>query len=65
MNAPTQVDPRALREQLSLGAEADVGSAEFLRFVVRLSEALDVDIPVEDYRRLTTEAGCFAWLEGR
>jgi hypothetical protein len=59
---PSCVDPRALREQLSLAEVADVCSSDFLRFIVRLSEALDRDIPRDDYQDLVTLHGCFEYV---
>ena len=57
-----RVDLRALREQLAIGDEADAWSPEFLRFVIRLSEALDLDIPPADHRHLVTSSGCREYL---
>jgi acyl carrier protein len=62
MRSALQIDPRALREQLALVEQADVHSTEFLRFVVRLSEALDRDIPAEDYGQLSTLAGSISYV---
>lgn len=56
------VDARAIREQLSLTEEADVHSPVFLRFIVRLSEALNHDIPTEHYGELTTLPGCREYM---
>jgi hypothetical protein len=56
--AAHSVDPRALREQLALSEEADIGSPQFQRFVIRLSEALDLDVPAEHARRLVTSSDC-------
>ena len=59
------VDPRALREQLSLGERVSEQSPEFLRFVIRLSEQLDVDIPEADRRQLVTLAGCVKYVSAK
>ena len=56
------VDPKALREALRLQDPADPGSSTFLRFVMRLGEALDRDVPPQDYPQLTTLAGTRAWV---
>ncbi len=56
------VDPRALRQELSLREPVDIRSALFLRFVIRLSERLDIDIPREDYPQLVTVTGCFEYI---
>jgi hypothetical protein len=59
---PELVDAGALRQQLSLSDEVDTSSPEFLRFVIRFSEALDLDIPEHDRPRLVTLAGCLEYL---
>lgn len=51
-----KVDPKALRDELRLADPADIRSMPFLRFVMRLSEALDVDVAPHDYPRLATVA---------
>jgi hypothetical protein len=56
------VDPRALREQLLLGDRVSEQSPDFLRFVIRLSEELNVDIPAADRGQLVTLAGCVQYL---
>jgi acyl carrier protein len=55
-------DPVSLRQELSLDDPADIRSSDFVRFVIRLSERLDRDIPREDYPKLATVGGCFAYL---
>ena len=55
-------DPLALRQELALKEPADISSAAFQRFVIRLSERLDLDIPREDYPRLATVRGCFEYI---
>jgi hypothetical protein len=59
------VDPRALREQLSLPDEADIRSPQFQRFVIRLSEALDLDVPAEHAQRLVTLSDCVDYVRAR
>jgi hypothetical protein len=56
------VDPRALREQLHLGERVSEQSPDFLRFVIRLSEELNVDIPKADRGQLLTLAGCVKYV---
>lgn len=55
-------DPVALRQELALNDPADIRSSEFVRFIIRLSERLDRDIPREDYPKLATVGGCFDYL---
>lgn len=57
-----RVDPKALREQLRLSDPVDTESTGFLRFVVRLSEALNVDLPRQEHSKLATLAGCYDYL---
>ncbi len=59
------VDPRALREQLALPVEADIRSPQFQRFVIRLSEALDLDVPAEHARNLVTSSDCVDYVRAR
>jgi len=40
----------------------DIDSMDFLRFVVRLHETLDVDVPERDYGRIRTVDGCVAYV---
>jgi len=51
------VDARALRAELALSEPADIASPLFERFVIRLSERMDFDIPREDYPQLATSRG--------
>lgn len=58
-------DPIAIRQELKLYDPVDIRSSAFQRFVIRLSERLDVDIPREDYPRLATIGGCFDYFNAR
>ena len=55
-------DPVAIRQELALSDPADIRSSAFLRFVIRLSERLDRDIPREDFPKLATIGGCHDYL---
>lgn len=57
------VDPKALREQLALRDPVDTRSTGFLRFLMRFSEALDVDVPPREHDQLATLEGCYAFIE--
>ena len=59
------VDPLAIRQELKLEDPVDIRSSAFQRFVIRLSERLDRDIPREDYPLLATVGGCFDYIERR
>ena len=54
-----------LRQELSLTDPVDIYSSDFLRFVIRLSERLDIEIPTEHYARLATAHGCSEYLCAR
>ncbi len=58
------VDPAALRQELSIEEPADIRSPLFLRFIIRLSELLDRDIPPADYPLLASLGGCIDYLDG-
>lgn len=64
MNANLQraVDPVALRQELELREPVDIRSSIFQRFVIRLSERMDFDIPREDYPKLATLGGCSEYV---
>ena len=63
MSAQTSADPVAIRQELALHEEvADIRSPAFERFVIRLSERLDLDIPRKDYPLLATVSGCFDYM---
>ncbi|MDP1827658.1 MAG: hypothetical protein Q8L48_30580 [Archangium sp.] len=56
-------DPIAIRQELALKEPVDISSSAFQRFVIRLSERLDLDIPREDYPQLATVGGCFDYID--
>ncbi|MDP1827074.1 MAG: hypothetical protein Q8L48_27620 [Archangium sp.] len=51
-----------MRRELCLSDPCDILSPAFLRFVIRFSERLDIDIPSEHYALLTTVGGCVDYL---
>jgi hypothetical protein len=57
-----RADPVALRQELQLREPVDIRSAGFQRFVIRLSESLDVDIAPDDYAQLATLGGCSEYI---
>jgi hypothetical protein len=62
VRASRENSARALRAELGLPEVVDVRSPGFLRFVIRLSERLDWDIPRADYPRLATLSGCLEYV---
>ena len=54
-----------LRQELSLADPVDIHTPDFMRFVIRLSERLDIEIPAAHYPRLATIQGCSEYLRSR
>lgn len=61
-NHMAAVDPVALHQELALREPIDIRSSNFQRFVIRLSERMDFDIPREDYPQLATLRGCSEYV---
>lgn len=57
-----EADPAALDPATPFRDQLDLDSMDFLNFVIALHEALHVEIPEEDYPKLTTLNGCVAYL---
>ena len=49
-----EVEPASLRDDMALRDQVDLDSMDWLNFLVRLHERLQVDIPEADYRQLST-----------
>jgi acyl carrier protein len=57
---PVSIDPKAdWRDQL------DLDSVDLLNFLVRVHEALGIDIPEEDYPKLSSLERCVEYLAAR
>ncbi|TAM55721.1 MAG: acyl carrier protein [Paraburkholderia sp.] len=59
--APELEEP-ALRDDRPLRLQVDLDSIDWLNFLLRLHERLDVEIPESDYQRLVTIADIAAYL---
>lgn len=59
--APELEEP-ALRDDRPLRLQVDLDSIDWLNFLLRLHERLDVEIPEADYQRLVTLADIVAYL---
>lgn len=57
-----EVDLNTLDPEVSLRDELDIDSMDFFRFMVKLHEKLDIDIPESDYRKLSTLKKCIEYL---
>lgn len=49
-----EADPASLDPQANLRDQLDIDSMDFLNFIIRLHEALQVDIPERDYAKLSS-----------
>ena len=59
------VDPASLHPDTRLQEDLDLDSMDFLNFLTALSDATGLDIPEDDYRQLSTLAGCEDYLLAR
>jgi len=57
-----EADAAILDENADLREELDLDSFDYLHFIVGISERLDIDVPESEYDKLTTLAGCEAYL---
>ena len=60
-----EVDPKTLIPEEPLRDQVDLDSMDWLNFLVGLHEALKVDIPESDYRRLNTLNDLLGYLRER
>ena len=60
-----EIDPQDLQADTVLRQDLDLDSMDFLNFVVGLHETLGVDIPEQDYPRLTTLNRAVDYLASR
>ena len=56
------LDPATLNGSDSLRVDLDLDSIDFLSVMVRLAEDTGVEIPEDDYERLTTIDACAEYL---
>lgn len=60
-----ELDPATLQPDAPLRTQVDLDSFDWLRFLLALHEALDVEIPETDYRELATLNRLIAYLEAK
>ncbi|MFN8184084.1 MAG: acyl carrier protein [Candidatus Nanopelagicales bacterium] len=60
-----EIDPDTLDPDMSLRNGADLDSMDFLAYVSGVSEAIDADIPEDDYPQLDTVNAAIAYLASR
>ncbi len=60
-----EVDPASIDPKVDWRDQLDLDSVDLLNFFVRVHEALGVDIPEEDYPKLSSLERCVAYLAAR
>jgi acyl carrier protein len=60
-----EVDPAAIVPDQPLREQIDIDSFDFLNVIIRLHEALGIEIPESDYAELTTLDGAVEYLTRR
>jgi acyl carrier protein len=60
-----EIDPSALRADTALRQELDLDSMDFLNVMIALHESLGVDVPEQDYAKLSTLNGAVDYLAAR
>lgn len=60
-----EIDPASLPPDVAFRQAFELDSMDFLNVVVRLHDALGVDVPEADYSRLATVNGAVEYLAGK
>ena len=65
MDIAPEVDPETLDGKISFRDQFEMDSVDYLNFVLTLEKKLAVKIPEVDYPKLSSLAGCVAYLESK
>ena len=60
-----EIDPDTLDPDMSLRNGADLDSMDFLAYVSAVAEAIEADVPEDDYEQLDTVNAAVAYLVAR
>jgi acyl carrier protein len=60
-----EIDAASIDPQIDWRDQLDIDSVDLLNFVVGIHQALDVDIPEEDYPKLSSLERCVEYLAAR
>lgn len=60
-----EVDMATVKSNVAIRDQLDIDSMDFLNFLIALDKELRVDIPEQDYGKLTTIDACVAYLSER
>jgi acyl carrier protein len=60
-----EIDPQALRADTVLRQELDLDSMDLLNVMIALHESLGIDVPEQDYAKLSTLNGAVDYLAAR
>lgn len=63
--AVPEIDAATLEPSLNFRDQAELDSVDYLNFVLDLERRLGVQIPEQDYPRLSSLKGCLAYLRSR
>ncbi|GGB91253.1 hypothetical protein GCM10011352_16610 [Marinobacterium zhoushanense] len=61
-NIAPEADLDTLAPTVDLREELDIDSFDFVRYIAAVSEALDVDVPEQDYMQFSTLQGAQNYL---
>lgn len=65
MDVAPELEPEALDPDMSLRNGADLDSMDFLAYVSAVAEAIEADVPEDDYEQLDTVNAAVAYLVAR
>ena len=65
LSVAPEADPADLEDDVTFRDQLDIDSMDFLNFVIRLHEDLQVEIPEIDYPKIETLADCVDYLAAK
>lgn len=60
-----EADLQSLNPDVNLRNEMDIDSMDFFRFMLKLHEELNIDIPESDYKKLATLNKCIEYINAK
>lgn len=60
-----ELDEEEIEPDLNFRDQFDFDSIDFLNFAISIHEKLEIDIPEVDYPKMSSLAGCIAYIESR
>ncbi len=65
MDVAPELEPESVDPDMSLRNGADLDSMDFLAYVSAVAEAIEADVPEDDYEQLDTVNAAVAYLVAR